>query len=83
MSTKESPASSLKLSNGDPSHIEHAIEEKGVVHSKDGDAALAILGDGSPQREVTAEEDKAVLRKIDLWVMPVLLLVYFLQQLDK
>ncbi|KAK7441554.1 hypothetical protein VKT23_016547 [Stygiomarasmius scandens] len=48
-----------------------------------GDAALEILGNSSEQHEVTKEEDRQVLRKIDLWVMPVVLLVYFLQQLDK
>jgi hypothetical protein len=48
-----------------------------------GDAALEVLGDGAIHHDVTAEEDRRVLRKIDLWVMPVVLLVYFLQQLDK
>ncbi|TFK64965.1 MFS general substrate transporter [Pluteus cervinus] len=52
------------------------------LHS--GDDALAIL-ESSPysQREITPEQDRTVLRKIDIWVMPVVLLVYFLQQLDK
>ncbi|KAJ8087519.1 hypothetical protein AAF712_006640 [Marasmius tenuissimus] len=48
-----------------------------------GDAALAIIGEGTEQREITEEEDKRVLRKVDWWLMPVVLLVYFLQQLDK
>ncbi|KAF5344336.1 hypothetical protein D9758_013240 [Tetrapyrgos nigripes] len=48
-----------------------------------GDAALEILQDGSAHYEVSEEEDRRVLRKIDFWVMPVVLLVYFLQQLDK
>ncbi|KAJ7859722.1 MFS general substrate transporter [Mycena leptocephala] len=50
---------------------------------KFGDAALEILGDGAPPREVTEEENAAILRKIDKWILPVILLVYFLQQLDK
>ncbi|KAJ7497483.1 MFS general substrate transporter [Mycena latifolia] len=50
---------------------------------KNGDAALAILGDGSVRHEITEEENAAVLRKIDRWVLPVVLMVYFLQQLDK
>jgi hypothetical protein len=33
--------------------------------------------------EYTIEEDKAVLRKIDTWILPVLCLVYWIQQLDK
>jgi hypothetical protein len=48
-----------------------------------GDEALEILGDSANLHEVTPEEDKRILRKIDLWLMPVILLVYFLQQLDK
>ena len=51
--------------------------------NKRGDAALAILGDSANHHEVTVDEDRRVLRKIDLWLMPVILLVYFLQQLDK
>ncbi|KAL0947852.1 hypothetical protein HGRIS_013914 [Hohenbuehelia grisea] len=46
-----------------------------------GDAALTILGDTI--RDITVEENARVLRKVDLWVMPIILLVYFLQQLDK
>lgn len=49
---------------------------------KTGDAALELLGNEGP-REITEDEDRAVLRKIDFWLMPVILLVYFLQQLDK
>ncbi|KAG7442026.1 uncharacterized protein BT62DRAFT_1041159 [Guyanagaster necrorhizus] len=48
-----------------------------------GDAALAVLGDKTAHREITAEENKRVLRKIDMWLMPITLLVHFLQQLDK
>ncbi|KAJ7217865.1 MFS general substrate transporter [Mycena pura] len=53
--------------------------------TKNGDAALAILGDSANRRgrEITQEESAAVLRKIDKWVLPVMLMVYFLQQLDK
>ncbi|KZV84882.1 MFS general substrate transporter, partial [Exidia glandulosa HHB12029] len=50
---------------------------------KAGDAALEILGDGSTRHQYTEEEDRRVLRKIDFWVMPIVLMVYFLQQLDK
>ncbi|PSS32120.1 hypothetical protein PHLCEN_2v2116 [Hermanssonia centrifuga] len=47
------------------------------------DAALEILGDGATPIQVSPEEDRKVLRKIDLWLMPVIVVVYFLQQLDK
>ena len=68
---------------------EGRIEETSVDRSptnegvtKHGDAALDILGDTITQ-DISPEQDAAVLRKIDLWVMPVVLVVYFLQQLDK
>ncbi|KAF7376363.1 MFS general substrate transporter [Mycena sanguinolenta] len=48
-----------------------------------GDAALEFLGEGAPPREITEEESAAVLSKIDRWILPVILMVYFLQQLDK
>ncbi|KAJ7045769.1 major facilitator superfamily domain-containing protein [Mycena alexandri] len=50
---------------------------------KHGDVALNFLGDGAPRRQITEEENAAVLRKIDRWILPVILMVYFLQQLDK
>ena len=50
---------------------------------KHGDAALEILGDGAIHFEVTEDQDRRVLRKIDMWLLPIVLLVYFLQQLDK
>ncbi|CAE6519835.1 unnamed protein product [Rhizoctonia solani] len=48
-----------------------------------GDAALAILGTSDTPVEISPEEDDAVLRKVDKWLIPVMLMVYFLQQLDK
>lgn len=55
-------------------------EQPAVKH---GDAALEILGDGAIHFEVTEDQDRRVLRKIDMWLLPIVLLVYFLQQLDK
>lgn len=71
--------------------IEHAeiapvadTSAPGVSSSRYGkDAALEVLGDSAKPVRITAEEDRAVLRKIDLWLMPVIFMVYFLQQLDK
>lgn len=56
---------------------------KGKPLFRVGDAALAILDENTQQRQITPEEDRRVLRKIDLWLLPVILMVYFLQQLDK
>lgn len=47
------------------------------------DAALEILGDQAVPLHISPEDDRKVLRKIDLWLMPVLMTVYFIQQLDK
>ena len=48
------------------------------------DAAAAILGkDLTAPREVSPEENDRVLRKIDLWLLPIMCMVYFIQQLDK
>ncbi|KAF7376545.1 hypothetical protein MSAN_00070600 [Mycena sanguinolenta] len=49
-----------------------------------GDAAQAILGDHTHAPVIVSAEDNArVLRKTDLWLLPVMLGIYFLQQLDK
>ncbi|KAJ1305159.1 hypothetical protein OPQ81_000193 [Rhizoctonia solani] len=48
-----------------------------------GDAALAIIGTSDASIDISPEEDAAVLRKVDRWLIPVMLMVYFLQQLDK
>ncbi|CAL1710357.1 unnamed protein product [Somion occarium] len=53
------------------------------VVTKGKDEALEVLGDSSTPLHITPEQDRAVLRKIDLWLMPVIVMVYFLQQLDK
>ncbi|KAJ7782319.1 MFS general substrate transporter [Mycena maculata] len=49
-----------------------------------GDAAQAILGNNAHVPVIVSAEDNArILRKTDLWLLPVMLGVYFLQQLDK
>ncbi|KAF7357794.1 hypothetical protein MVEN_00825400 [Mycena venus] len=49
-----------------------------------GDAAQAILGDNTHAPIIVSAEDNArILRKTDLWLLPVMLGIYFLQQLDK
>ncbi|KAG6831914.1 hypothetical protein H0H87_003412 [Tephrocybe sp. NHM501043] len=56
--------------------------QPGDANVKGVDAALVILQESSGE-PISAEDDGRVLRKIDLWIMPVVLLVYFTQQLDK
>ena len=49
-----------------------------------GDKAAQFLEKNPEGRvTVTPEEDKRVLRKIDMVILPIMLMVYFLQGLDK
>ncbi|KAK7680293.1 hypothetical protein QCA50_016533 [Cerrena zonata] len=89
--TSTSVANSLDLDKKvDIEHAEHSTTLEGAqVHvnsskkAKGKDEALEILGDSSNPIHITPEQDRAILRKIDLWLMPVICMVYFLQQLDK
>lgn len=47
------------------------------------DNALELIEDLGHSTILTPENNKAVLRKIDLRLLPILLVIYFLQQLDK
>ena len=47
------------------------------------DRALGIIADAGHSSVLTAENNARVLRKIDLRLLPILLGIYFLQQLDK
>ncbi|KAH8929497.1 MFS general substrate transporter [Atractiella rhizophila] len=71
---------SPSLSHDEKSQTTHGGENK----FQSLDAAAAILGEGLDKpREISEEESKRVLRKIDTWLLPPMLAVYFLQQLDK
>ncbi|KAJ7709792.1 MFS transporter [Mycena rosella] len=49
-----------------------------------GDAAQEILGENAHAPVIVSTEDNArILHKTDLWLLPVMLGIYFLQQLDK
>lgn len=72
----------------DIEHAEIAPSRNEPAHrlagsSKNKDAALEVLGDAAVPFHITPDQDRAVLRKIDRWLMPVIVMVYFLQQLDK
>jgi hypothetical protein len=62
--------------------------EKGDVQvaSKDGDAALGFLAAGIDAKDMeplTEEQSKALLRRIDFMVVPLMALIYGLQYIDK
>jgi Major Facilitator Superfamily. len=48
-----------------------------------GDQAMQLIEDAGGSTTLTPENNKRVLRKIDLRLLPILLSIYFLQQLDK
>ncbi|KAF8869061.1 major facilitator superfamily domain-containing protein [Infundibulicybe gibba] len=75
--------SSTESYSNDIDNVEATPSKLPDNRQREGDAALAILGDEPNRREITSIESARVLRKIDLWILPVILLVYFLQQLDK
>lgn len=54
-----------------------------VDHVSKQDQALQLIEDAGYSTTLTPENNKRVLRRIDLRLLPILLSIYFLQQLDK
>ncbi|KAJ9092801.1 hypothetical protein QFC21_006677 [Naganishia friedmannii] len=70
-------------------HLEHVVsydetekQHPHVIGEKEVDEAAKVIAEAG-KVEYTLEEDKAVLRKIDTWILPVLCIAYLVQQLDK
>lgn len=73
-------------------HLEHVNsiddteKQPGLIHgheiTAEMDEGARVMAEAG-KVEYTLEEDKAVLKKIDSWILPVLCLVYWIQQLDK
>jgi hypothetical protein len=55
----------------------------GTGSSPKGDQALQLIEEAGHSNILTPENNAKVLRKIDLRLLPILLGIYFLQQLDK
>ncbi|KAF8603639.1 MFS general substrate transporter [Ceratobasidium sp. AG-I] len=86
MTSRSPSVDSIPVKGEHVEEIEHVPQAEGTSKAKGtghGDAALAILGTSGAVVHITPEQDAAVLRKIDRWLIPVMLMVYFLQQLDK
>lgn len=68
----------LDQANGEESHSSDA---RGRKHTTNATAELMQRMGVSPERriKVTPEDDARVLRRIDLFVLPLMLAVYFLQ----
>lgn len=60
-----------------------AARTSDVPDSRRNDKATAVLRQAGQTVELTPENNKRVLRKIDTHILPVILAVYFLQALDK
>ncbi|KAG8741426.1 hypothetical protein FRC10_002873 [Ceratobasidium sp. 414] len=85
MTSRRPSVDTIAEKNEHVEEIEHASPTQGTSKPRSGahgDAALAILGTETAV-DITPEQDAAVLRKVDKWLIPVMLMVYFLQQLDK
>ncbi|KAJ2969406.1 hypothetical protein NQ176_g8679 [Zarea fungicola] len=68
----------------DAAHLEGAQDvEVNKMAIKGHDKAALFLQQAGHEVIVTAEDDKRVLRKIDLRLLPIILFVYCLQSLDK
>ncbi|BCS30464.1 putative MFS transporter [Aspergillus puulaauensis] len=79
MTTKE-PPSSEQIESADA--IAPVVEEQPKT-TPTGEKAAQFLATVGGDRTFTPEEEKKVLRRIDLRVLPLLLGAYFFQQLDK
>lgn len=83
--------SHVDTEKGSVSYDEHTLPSTthfnqklhGTRKLEDVDEAAEILAQAEESIILTPEEDRRILRLIDRGVLPVLLLVYFLQQLDK
>lgn len=65
------------ISTGNAHHFGHLDEEQ-VKH---GDAALAVIGDD--RIKLTEEDNARIRRRTDLYILPILIWMYFLQISDK
>lgn len=61
-------------------HAENVVEEQ---YAPGKDKAAIILEEAGHRVVVTAEDNKRVLRKIDWAILPIILVIYCLQSLDK
>jgi hypothetical protein len=69
--------------NNDDKHVDSIIEEQTRDTRGLDEAAKVLAAAASSPIQITPDEDRRILRKIDKYVLPAMLLVYFLQQLDK
>lgn len=61
----------------------HTVQDEPQVNKVQQDKALQLIEEVGYSTILTPENNKDVLRKIDLRLLPIMLVIYFLQQLDK
>jgi hypothetical protein len=87
MSDLEKPTARDSKSGDSPSPPQSDLEVGSVAvleeASKDGDEALRFLKSQHAVGEMTEEEEKKLIRKIDWMIMPLMWSCYCLQYLDK
>jgi hypothetical protein len=87
MSDLEKPTARDSKSGDSPSPPRSDLEVGSVAvleeTSKDGDEALRFLKSQHAVGEMTEEEEKKLIRKIDWMIMPLMWSCYCLQYLDK
>lgn len=74
---------SVKMANDKVDHIERSSSTSGASIHAHRDKAADVLDDAGHNVVLTHENNKRVLRRIDLYILPVVLAIYFLQALDK
>ena len=72
----------LKMANEKVKHIEQGGNSRPSTDAGK-DKAAEVLEESDHSVTLTHENNKRVLRKIDLRILPVILAIYFLQALDK
>ncbi|KAH8657180.1 MFS transporter [Tricladium varicosporioides] len=81
MASNEQPSSSDP--KGDIEAIEDVTTKERIEDTSGKDKAAEFLQNANQNVVLSAEDNARVLRKIDLTILPIMLAVYFLQQLDK
>ncbi|GAA6019612.1 hypothetical protein JCM11491_002824 [Sporobolomyces phaffii] len=83
-STSASFTSSVEYEKGTLQHREYAPQEEAIKEEdEDGNVGLAEYHKSQQQAEITPEENKAIVRRIDWFLLPLFLITQTLQYLDK
>ena len=69
------------MSFDDEKKVDHVARQETPVHEfhEGDDLAYKILATAASQPPITSEEEQALVRKIDLWLMPTMFIVFGLQ----